>query len=245
MSDSNLSNLAIQAALSNEWEEAISLNGNILKENPQDINALNRMAFAYVQVRKFDDAKRIYKKILGFDRYNIIAQKNLDRINNLLKQNKSGLNSKNTIFPLSPSLFIEEPGKTKTVVLSNIAPSSVLSNLNMGDPVTFKLKKHSAEIRDTNNVYIGALPDDIAFRLIRFTKAGNTYLVNIKNITKNSVSVFIREIKRGKRFASQPTFISLVSEKNYVSHHTTSRQTNEDEDDNSSENEEDDAQEEE
>jgi len=56
------------------------------------------------------------------------------------------------------------------------------------------------------------LPDDVAFRLLRLIKAGNNYSVCIKSVTKNGISVFIREIKRGKKYYSQPSFISSTSE---------------------------------
>ena len=113
---------------------------------------------------------------------------------------------------LSPNLFIEEPGKTKTIILTNIAPVNVLSQLSIGDTVVLTAKKHSIEVRDINKTYIGALPDDLAFRLLRFLKGGNSYHVCIKNTAKNNVTVFIRETKRGKRIGSRPTFLTLNHE---------------------------------
>lgn len=207
--------LAIQAALSNNWDKAIEINKSILKENPEDINSMNRLAFALIQMQKIDEAKKIYKKILIIDKYNSIAQKNLDKISSLSKNKKKAF-AKNKICTLSPSLFIEEPGKTKTVTLTNIAPSAVLININIGDEVTLNPKKHSLEVRSCNKVYLGALPDDIAFRLLRLIKATNSYQVNVKNISKNSISVFIRELKRGKRFATQPSFITLLTDRSHI-----------------------------
>lgn len=207
---SDQTSIAIQAALTNDWEKAINTNKLILKENPEDINAMNRLAFALTQIRKLDEAKKLYKKILSLDKYNTIAHKNLEKIESYPKSNKS--NFQNKIYSLSPSLFIEEPGKTKTITLTNVAPSSVLSHINIGDEMMLTPKRHSLEVRTGNKIYLGALPDDIAFRLLRLIKGGNSYLVNIKNVSKNSISVFIREIKRGKRYVNQPSFISLLSE---------------------------------
>lgn len=207
---SDQTSTAIQAALANDWEKAISINKSILKENPDDVNTMNRLAFALTQIRKLDEAKKLYKKILKVDKYNTIAHKNLEKIESYPKSNKTQLQNK--IYSLSPSLFIEEPRKTKTVTLTDIAPSSILSHINIGDETRLVPKRHSLEVRTCNKVYLGALPDDIAFRLLRLIKAGNTYQVNIKNVSKNSISVFIREIKRGKRYANQPSFISLLSE---------------------------------
>lgn len=204
----NLCEIAIQAALTHNWEQAINVNKIILKENENDIGALSRLAYAYLQVGKIKEAKRIYHKILTLDHYNTIAQKNLDKINSLPKRFKVNPAVQNKTNGLTPNLFLEEPGKTKTVTLTNIAPTSIISKLSVGDTVMFFPKKHSIEVRDLHKVYLGALPDDIAFRLLRFIKAGNCYHVCIKNVIKNSISVFIKETKRGKKFVSQPSFIS-------------------------------------
>jgi hypothetical protein len=59
---------------------------------------------------------------------------------------------------------------------------------------------------------LGAIPDDISFRLIRCLKAGNTYHIFIKNISKNNLNIFIREISRGTRLKNQPSFIPQLSD---------------------------------
>lgn len=202
----NLSQKAIDAALSCKWKEAISINEEILKINSGDIATLNRLAYAYTQIGSITKAKKIYKEVLSHDQYNSIAQKNLNKINSLPKKMSAYKNQPRETIHLSPSLFIEEPGKTKTVVLTHLAPRNVLSKLRIGDTAVFCSKKHSIEVRDLSKTYLGALPDDISFRMMHFLKAGNTYHVCIKNIGKNSVSVFIKELKRDKRLHNQPTF---------------------------------------
>ncbi|MBI2616807.1 tetratricopeptide repeat protein [Candidatus Gottesmanbacteria bacterium] len=204
--------IAIQAALTHDWEKAIELNQEILKDNKNDISTLNRLGYAYTQLGELEEARRLYRKILALDKYNLIAQKNLERINTLFKTKKRGNRKKSQHNSLSPGLFIEEPGKTKTVHLINIAPANFTSHLDIGDIVSLCPKKHSIEVRDGDNTYIGALPDDISFRLLRFLQAGNTYQVCIKNVEKRNVSIFIREIKRGKRFSTQPTFTTSLAD---------------------------------
>lgn len=207
---SNLLQTAINAALSQDWPKAINTNLSLIKENKNDINALNRLAHAYVQTGKISQAQKIYKKILALDKYNIIASKNLEKISTLPKSLKNySWHPDRSVGTLSPSLFIEEPGKTKTVNLKNTAPAITLSHLNPGDPVVFFPKKHSIDIRTLNKDYLGALPDDFAFRLLRFLKAGYQYNAFIKSVSKKGVSVFIREQKRAKRFKYQPTFLTV------------------------------------
>lgn len=207
---------AINAALSNDWEEAINKNLEIHEKNPQDVDTLNRLAFAYTRLCNPDEAKKIYKMILKIDKYNIIALKNLEKINSFPKNTKSKLPKKDSSIPFAPSLFIEEPGKTKSLALTNLAPPSVLSDICIGDNVLLNPKKHSLEVRLADNTYIGALPDDIAFRLLHLIKGKNSYEVHIKNVTKNNITVFIRELKRGKRFYSQPSFLIPHAERSHM-----------------------------
>lgn len=204
----DLAQVAITATLSCNWKKAISTNIKILKEENNDLNALNRLAYAYTQIGEVDKAKKIYRKILSIDRYNIIAQKNIEKIKGLKNQSKPASCKKNKAYTgASPSLFLKEPGKTKTVNLANIASINILSNISIGEQVLLCPRKHSIEVRDLDKTYLGVLPDDIAFRLLRFIKGGNKYQAHINNVSKNNINIFIREKNRSKRFLSQPSFI--------------------------------------
>jgi len=94
--------------------------------------------------------------------------------------------------------------------------------------LVFKFKKYSIDVRDMNGTYIGALPDDIAFRLIKYTSGGNEYSVHIKRITKSCVSLFIREVKRGKRYQNQTSFSGSTSYMPYSKDDHGKKETEED-----------------
>lgn len=196
-------NHAVSAALLHNWSGAKSANESILKQKPDDIDALNRLAYAFVQLGKLKEAKRYYKKVILLDSYNQIAKKNLLKLNHVKKPAPtSSLDA-----PLSPSFFLEEPGKTKSISLINTAPFSILSSLTTGKEVFLCPKRHTIEVRDGQKIYLGALPDDLSFRLIRCLKAGNSYQVFTKNISKKSLVVFVKEITRSKKLRNQPSFI--------------------------------------
>lgn len=201
----DLARSAIDEALSHNWDKAIAINESILQISPEDIDAMSRLAYAYCQQAEIEKAKKLYRKILNLDKYNYLAKKHLEKLNALPKSGIKNLSNRKS---LSPQTFIEEPGKTKTVTLKNLAPIKILVTASVGDLVMLSVKKHSIEVRDSNKVYLGALPDDIAFRLIKLIKAGNDYLICIKNVGKNSLTVFIKETKRGKRFGMLPSFFS-------------------------------------
>ena len=196
---------AIDAALKHDWVKAIQINQLLLKKNENDLNGLNRLAFAYMKLGKYKDAIRFFNKVKSIDPYNQIAQKNLSRLTNLKDKN---ISPDTVTAMVSPMHFLEDPGKTKLVKCVNIAPSQTISTIYAGQEVFLKPKNYSVEVRDNNNRYLGALPDDLSFRLLKLISAKNKYSVFIRSVDKSSLTILIREIERGKKFAFQPSFLA-------------------------------------
>ena len=71
---------AIQTALVGDWAKAIDINQLILQEEPEDIDTLNRLAFAFLSTGNPKDAKNLYEKVLSLDMQNPIAIRNLKRL---------------------------------------------------------------------------------------------------------------------------------------------------------------------
>lgn len=208
----SLTSLAVQAALATDWNEAIRLNRKILKENARDIETLNRLAYALMESGDLDEARKLYQKVLRFDHANPIAEKNLRKIAMMWDGKKKKITPGKTHIPNGnahsdiSSIFLEEPGKTKITRLRNLAEPLILSYLRPADEVTLTIKRHSIFVKTQANVYIGALPDDIAHRLIPFMKGGNQYKAYVKAVEKNAIAILIKEIKKGKRFRNNPSF---------------------------------------
>lgn len=197
---------AIQAALDQNWKEAIKINTALLKENEDHIDVLNRLGYAYLQHGNTSLAKKYFQKVLSIDQYNQIAVKNIKKLQSGKPQQLSGVVSK-----MSPLLFLEDPGKTKIIQCVNTAPDKILTHLMCGQEVFLKPKKYIVEVRDANDTYLAALPDDMSFKLIKYLEAGNTYHTIVKSVVKHVLTIFVRELKRGKKFAHQPSFISTTS----------------------------------
>ena len=207
MTDSSLPAAAVTAALSQDWKEAIRINTALVKNNKNDVEALSRLAYAYLKTGQFLVAKKTYEKVLALDQYNQIAQKNLIKLASIKKKTIRDTDR----IQVSPMIFLEEPGKTKIVECIHVAPSQVLSSLSSGQEVTLKQKNHCVEIRSNQNTYLAVLPDDLSFKMNKLLTAGNTYRVVVKSVDKNALKVLIRELSRGKKFANQPSFISTTS----------------------------------
>jgi hypothetical protein len=214
-----LKSQAIQTALVGDWGKAINLNKQILQEEPEDIDTLNRLAFAFLGDGNIKDAKSIYQKVLLLDMQNPIALRNLKRLN---ESHAKKINIQLT------NLFIEEPGKTKVIELINVADKKIISHLRSGEKLNLNIKRMKIFALDQNNQYIGMLPDDLCKRLIKFIHGGNQYEAYTRTADSNKITIIIRELKRVKRFQNQPSFTYTEKAKLSIDNNTTTnKQTSE------------------
>ncbi len=223
-----LKNQAIQTALEGNWTEAISLNKDLVKENPQDIDALNRLALAYTIVGKLKEAKSAYQKVVDIDPLNSIALRNLKKL-----KEKNIKETDPTEYRINNS-FLEEPGKTKVIELINTAQPKIIEGLRTGKGLTLVIKRSKIFVEDQTQ-YIGVLPDDIAKRLIKFMNGGCTYDAFVKSSSTHKVSIFIKEIKKTSRFKENPSFLSNSESSLTVSKEARKLNEKDDDDDSYSE----------
>jgi len=181
---------AIQAAKNLDWSKAIDLNTEILSNNENDISALNRLGLAYLQLNDPKKAKNSFLKVLNIDKTNNIAKKNISRIKN---------NQKAWVESFTNNDFIEEPGKAKIIQLHRLAGKTVLHSLSTGKTCFLVPKSRYISVETNSKIYIGALPEDISFRLSKLIKDGNTYLCTIHSCTERHCYVHIKEDKKSKK----------------------------------------------
>lgn len=197
----SLANKAIKMALNGNWVEASKLNLKILKKDPCNLEALLRVAKAYTNLNKISKAKKNYRQVLSLDKYNPIAKRNLTRLN---KIKDIGFYDKKSATPTS--VFLEEPGKTKTVFLVRLTDEKTLASLEIGEVLSLTANPKSISVIRKNCQYLGRLPDDLAFRLIRLIRGGNQYEAYIRSVEKDKLQIFIKEVRRGKRYQQIQSF---------------------------------------
>ncbi len=200
---------AIQTALMGDWNSAITLNSLLLEDNPEDIDTLNRLAFAFASLGNVKEAKHIYQKVLTLDMQNPIAIRNLKRLTN----NQTKYNPNNTASHQMNNIFIEEPGRTKVIELINIAEQKIISLLRCGETLTMLVKRMKIFVLDSNKQFVGMLPDDMSKRLIKFLNGGNKYEAYVKTVDNHRLIIFVKETKRSLRFKNQPSFASFEKSK--------------------------------
>ncbi len=198
----DLTQPAINAALSRDWKTAIDLNLKILKQNPKDTDALNRLGRAYFETGQKTKAEEAYKKVIHLDKFNSIAHKSLE----LLKTSRitRGAHEVKSFAPISQIMFLEEPGLTRTVSLIRMGDPKVISSLHPGDPVQIAPRDHCISVSSSKNQYLGRLPDDLASRLMFLIKNGNKYDAWIRSL--DGLKIFIRESYKSPKNKNQISF---------------------------------------
>lgn len=199
---SRLENEAINSAIKLNWEQAIKLNTLIIKLDKKNVDGYLRLGFAYVQNGNPKLAKKIYKKALLLQPGNYSIIENLERIK-VLESKKIG---KSNNINLNPYLFLDIPGKTKTVILVNCGQKAALARLAIGQELELVPKKRKIEVRSREMEYIGCLPDDISKRMSIFIKAGSIFKCFVKQSSLKETSVFLKEEKKGKKVAKYASF---------------------------------------
>lgn len=205
--NTDLALLAVDMAIKNNWEEAIKLNLQILEEVDDDIEALNRLSRAYFETGDLSNAKKITNKVLSLDSANQIALRALQKYSQSKK-----VKIKNGFTNIDPSIFIEEPGKTKIVSLVNTGSKDVCLCLNCGEEVKIITYTHKLSVVNTTDKYIGKLPDDVSAKLKIFIKGGNKYKAFIKSVDGKSVKVLIKEVSKATKYKNVPSFPKSKSE---------------------------------
>jgi len=195
----NLEDQAVKVALEGDWNTAITLNLEIIKETPDNIPALNRIAKAYTQIGDSEKAIAAYEHVLCLDKYNSIAQKKCALLKN------SPCKPVNCAKIVTTD-FLEERGKTKTTQLVRLADNNILTNLQPGQQVNLVIKSHWIAVTTQDNTYIGALADNISFNIKQYIAGGNKFQAVIRTAEANQVTIFMRETFRAAQFANTPSF---------------------------------------
>lgn len=182
--------LAIQQALATQWEEAAITNRNILSLFPGEAEAYNRLGKALSELGQYTEARQSYSQTLKLNPGNTIAKKNLERLSMLAEapvQTHAGVER------IDPRLFIEETGKTGMTELINIAPTSILAKVGVGDRVQLHVSGHTLLVRNSSGEDIGQIEPRLANRLINFMEGGNRYAAAILAMEHGQVRLIIRE----------------------------------------------------
>jgi len=193
-----LSKQAVQAALAKQWYKAVGLNEAILEQDPQNLEALNRLGRAYLSIGDERKARSYFRQALKHDPENPLAKKNLEALKN------GEINPPN---PSSPRTFVKEPGTTLTATFTST--ETALGNpLQPGEGLNLNLKRGQVEIRSQKNRKVLGINQDMAERLFKLSKSGVAFEARFVGAKGTSLTVLVK--------ASRPVFKQAIDYRPFV-----------------------------
>jgi len=193
---------AIALAMQGRWREAMAANEAIIASFPGDVDAYNRLGRAHIELGEYALAKEAYAKATELDPYNIIAQKNLQRLSYL----GEAVGAADDSDRVEPQHFIEETGKTGVVTLNRRAPLAVLAKMGAGDRVYLKVDGAGLNVENGRGEYVGQVEPKHGQRLIKLMEGGNRYSAAIVSVSEERVTVIIRETYQDPSQVGQLSF---------------------------------------
>lgn len=185
---------AIEHASTNNWEEAINDNLRLL-EFGTDADAINRLGKAYLELGQYDKALEYYRETLQNNPTNVVARKNVARLEQLQGLEGGGVRTVMRRHS-DPQIFIVETGKTALTTLTNIAANDIILRLTTGEELHIDVSDDGKNVRlnDGEGRTIGALEPHLAMRLTQMMESGNRYAAVVANLDAGMVKVLIREV---------------------------------------------------
>ena len=180
---------AISLAMESRWQEAADTNRSIIELFPEDIEASNRLSKALLELGDYPQARAAFSRSLELSPSNIIARKNLARLDLLEKEGRAPRREAK----LTPQQFLGEGGKTTITTLEQPALGPVLARMAPGDPVTLEIEGSTLVARNDSSEYLGRATPRLAVRLIRLMTGGNRYEAAITSASETELSIIIRE----------------------------------------------------
>ena len=198
---------AVDLALKGEWERAAQVNRAILELFAGDVEAMNRLAKALLELGSYEEAGSVLDRLSEVAPYNNIARKNRARLEQM-RGSAAATARQSRKAAGAPQLFIGESGKSATTVLRHTPRRISPALVSPGDPVTLRQEHHALVVYAADGQYLGQIDPRLGNRLRRLIEGGNTYAAAIIGVNDAGISVIIHETSRHRSLqhvASFPT----------------------------------------
>ncbi|MDA1061766.1 MAG: hypothetical protein O2895_02490 [Chloroflexi bacterium] len=209
---------AIAYALERRWDLAADENRALIEQQPEDIEAANRLGKALTELDDRAGAITAYRRSLEIDPGNAIARKNIARLEAEApaargkaaaggktngRARKSGGGE-----AIRPDALIEESGKSAIFELHRPNPRAT-QRLAAGDPVQLAPSEEHASmaVRSSSRALLGYIEPRAGQRLRRLMEGGNRYEAAIRTIGDGTVAVIVRETYRHPSLLDEASFL--------------------------------------
>ena len=202
---------AVDLALRGEWERAAQVNRAILELFAGDVEAMNRLAKALIEMGDYEEAGAVLNRLGEVAPYNNIARKNRARLEQMraqVKTNDGAVAASRHARRAAgaPQLFIGESGRSTTTVLRQTPQRLSLALISPGDPVALRLEHHALNVYADDGKYLGQVDPRLGHRLSRLIEGGNTYAAAVIGVAAEGISIIIHETHRDRSLQHVPSF---------------------------------------
>jgi tetratricopeptide (TPR) repeat protein len=199
---------ARQAAVDGRWDEAIAINGAIIERFPQDAEAYNRLGRSHLEFGRRSEAYDAYVAALRIDPANLIARRNLQRLEVLRGQGEANDEVAGEGAGILPrtTVFIEEVGKTLVEELVNPTTAHVLAEISPGEHLELRVEGKRLLVVDRQGRVLGEIESKFAERVIELQEGGNRYEVYALGMSSQSLRIILREVYRDPSQGNKVSF---------------------------------------
>lgn len=223
-----LGEVARKAAFDGNWETAVALNQQIIEQFDKDADAYNRLGRAYISLGTLDEAKDAYSKALRADPANLIARRNLQRLEILRGQ---GGKSSATVTRPGPmprtSAFLEEVGRTWVDELVNSGELQILADISSGEELHLSEEQDRLVVRRSSGDLLGEVEPKTGRRVLELMAAGNRYEIFALGLAGQTLRIILREIHRAPSLATTVSFPRQITSRAYLRDRDLLRQRDE------------------
>ncbi len=213
----DLSSEAVNLASQGEWQRATEVNKAILELFPDDVEAMNRLVKALIELGSYIDARAVLDQVCEVAPFNNIAKKNRARLDQLASSPGAAKQTKKAKNPGGgPAVFIEESGKSGTTVLRNTAGNKAVIHASSSDHVVLSPEKNTVTVRTLDGQLLGQVEPKLGSRLARLMDGGNEYTAAVVAVNEQGVSVIIRETFKHPSLQNIYSFPSKVQKEDRV-----------------------------
>ncbi len=206
----DLGHEAVSLAIQGEWQRATEVNKAILELFSDDVEAMNRLVKALIELGSYVDARAVLDRVCEAAPYNKIAKKNRARLDQLAASPGAAKQTKKA--GGAPAVFIEESGKSGTTILRNTAGNKAVIHLSSSDQVVLSPERNTMTVRTLDGQLLGQVEPKLGSRLARLIEGGNEYTAAVVAVNEQGVSIIIRETFKHRSLQNICSFPSKVKE---------------------------------
>tara|TARA_B100000029_G_scaffold210458_1_gene208290 strand:+ start:2620 stop:3327 length:708 start_codon:yes stop_codon:yes gene_type:complete len=196
---------AIREASNNNWEKAKKLNLIILNISKNNIETLNRLGISYMKLLDKVNATKCFQYVLKISPNNMIAQKNLNKLQLNLEKKKKPLGKVDALN------LVNESGKSINLNCDISNSKKILNQgIDTGSKLTVKNEKNSLGLYKSNSKIL-IIQNNIAKRVSNLINLGNEYTCTVLGVSENSININIKEKSKSKetmQIISFPEYLS-------------------------------------